>query len=309
MRTYRYPRTILASAVVPWNSDGEFNEEIFRREIEVFSSHDLNHIYIFGTAGEGYAVSDQQYRRVVSVFAEAMTGDGNHPMVGVISLSQTTILERIKYAYDRGIRDFMISLPSWGALANDELFSFFHDVCDPFPDCRFMNYNLARTKRLLTVEEFEALAEAIPNLAAVKFSSADLNVIADMALSDCPIRFFVLDLALRDANYLGECGWVIALGVSNLPKAWRYFQACVDKNLELASAYWIELFQLQRTLLKTFPSARIDGAYDKVLTKCAIPELPLRLLPPYQAATEEEYQCFIRLMRHDAQRWLPLTLE
>ena len=63
-------------------------------------------------------------------------------MVGVISLSLPTIIERIERARQMGIRHFQISLPSWGALSDSELKTFFKETCGRFPDCSFLHYNL-----------------------------------------------------------------------------------------------------------------------------------------------------------------------
>ena len=46
-------------------------------------------------------------------------------MVGVISLSLGTILDRIERCRAKGVRHFQISLPSWGALGDSELSEFF----------------------------------------------------------------------------------------------------------------------------------------------------------------------------------------
>jgi hypothetical protein len=40
------------------------------------------------------------------------------------------------------------------------------------------------------------------------------------------------------------------------------------------------------------PSAHMDGAYEKVLARAHGARLALRLLPPYQGATEEAYRRF-----------------
>jgi hypothetical protein len=36
----------------------------------------------------------------------------------------------------------------------------------------------------------------------------------------------------------------------------------------------------------------IDGAYDKLLFRMSDPEFPLRVLPPYASATEEDFSRF-----------------
>jgi hypothetical protein len=42
-------------------------------------------------------------------------------MIGIISLSLPTIIERIERAQAMGARRFQLSLPSWGALRDSEL--------------------------------------------------------------------------------------------------------------------------------------------------------------------------------------------
>jgi len=52
-----------------------------------------------------------------------------------------------------------------------------------------------------------------------------------MAASKFGPQFFVPDLALRDANTIGQCGLLIALGVDNLKRAWQYYHARVEREL------------------------------------------------------------------------------
>ena len=124
----RYPACILATAVVPWTEDWRFDERLFRREVEMLLASGLQQLYIFGTAGEGYAVTDAQFLEIARVFVDAMRAGGAEPMVGVISLSLPTIVARIEAARELGVRQFQISLPSWGALNDDELVAFFDAV-------------------------------------------------------------------------------------------------------------------------------------------------------------------------------------
>jgi len=297
-KTFRYPQTILASAVIPWCEDFSFD-----RELQHLIDHYITHIYIFGTAGEGYAVSDGQFEEIVTVFSDYMKLPGVCPIVGIINMSTTTIMERIAFAYEKGIRDFMISLPSWGGLSTLEMKAFFHYVCDQFSDCSFTNYNLPRTKRLIEVSEFIEIANEIPNLVAVKFSTFDARVIRDMGESDCGLRFFVHDLSLKDANELGECGWLISLGVSNLKRAGEYFKATIEKDHATANKYWSELLQFHKGFSMPSESSRIDGWYDKMIIKLAIPEFPLRLLPPYKGADKREFEIFQNHIQQNCPQW------
>ena len=91
----RFPSTILATAVIPWDEEYRFQENLFRRQVRLLRDGLTPYIYLFGTAGEGYAVSDQQFDAIVDAFRDEML-PGAHPMVGVINLSLQTIIERIE---------------------------------------------------------------------------------------------------------------------------------------------------------------------------------------------------------------------
>ena len=51
----RYPQAILVSCEVPWDENEDLMEGLFRREVRRTLQVGFNHLYIFGTAGEGYA--------------------------------------------------------------------------------------------------------------------------------------------------------------------------------------------------------------------------------------------------------------
>ena len=98
----RYPRTILGTACVPWRADWSLDEGLFRAGVRGLIGEGMKHLYVFGTAGEGYAVSDRQFDEITRVFHEETRAPDVHPMVGVISLSLTTMIERIERAAGLG---------------------------------------------------------------------------------------------------------------------------------------------------------------------------------------------------------------
>ena len=169
----------MGTCCVPWNDEVQFDEELFRRGVRI-ALEGTPHLYIFGTAGEGYAVTDSQFDRIVSVFVDEMRHAGAEPMVGVIHLSLGAIVERIERCRNAGVRLFQISLPSWGALNDHELFEFFDATCGRFPDCQFMHYNLPRAGRIVTGTEYGRLALTHPNLVATKNTGDSLSHIRSL---------------------------------------------------------------------------------------------------------------------------------
>jgi len=280
---------ILATAVVPWTDRLEFDEPAFCAEVRAIASGLTKHIYIFGTAGEGYAVTDAQFDRIAASFLTCAQGCGARPMLGVISLSLGTVIERIERGRAMGFREFQISLPSWGALNDRELDRFFAETCGRFSDCSFLHYNLARSRRLLGGSEYRRLAAAHPNLVAVKASLSDPAQVRDLVESVPRITFYLTEFGYVEARRIGPCGLLISLASVHPGRAREFVRgddalrtACVDDFRVMVAA-------LQQAAKGSF---HIDGGFDKMLFRVNHPEFPLRMLPPYQGPSEEQFQQF-----------------
>jgi hypothetical protein len=292
---------ILATAVIPWTPSYEFDEAAFRRQVEKISTSLTRHIYIFGTAGEGYAVSEPQFDTIAAAFWRAARDYEVRPMLGIVSLSLPTIVARIERGRGMGYREFQLSLPSWGALNDAELDAFFAATCGQFPDCRFHHYNLLRTKRLLTSVEYRRLAAAHPNLVAVKCSTDDHAVLADLLTVSPRLRFFFTEFGYALARRTTpDIGLLISLATAHHARA-HEFVGGDDATRTVAVA---ELRQMVATLREISTGRfHIDGAFDKMLYRLSDPGFPLCLLPPYVSATEED---FVRFRDSLPARWQTL---
>lgn len=300
----RYPRTIMATVCIPWDEKYAFEQDVFVKQLKILISCGITHIYVFGTAGEGYAVSESQFREIVSVFASETAGAKVCPMAGIISLSAVTVLERIQYAYSCGIRDFQISFPSWGVLSDTEVKDFFHLILDPFPDCRFMHYNNSRTGRMLTIPEYEELADEFANLAAVKYMFRDFDSLNKISRSSCPIRFFVGEEAFGAIGAKSGCGLLMTMSSMNPSLAHDFFDSVLSEDKRKVDEYIEEFSLMRENIVKKGKGSGIDGAYDKMYCRMLDPGFPLRLLPPYAGCTEERYEEYLRFVRNKHPRWL-----
>lgn len=281
---------ILATAVIPWTPGFEFDEASFRRQVETIATGLTRHIYIFGTAGEGYAVTEPQFDAIAAAFWSAALDCEVTPMLGVVSLSLPAIVARIERGRAMGFREFQLSLPSWGALNDTELDTFFAATCGQFPNCRFHHYNLLRTKRLLTSVEYRRLAAAHPNLVAVKCSTDDPAALADLLTVSPRLKFFFTEfgyaLARRTTT---DIGLLISLATAHHARAHEF----VGGDDATRTAAVAELRQMVATLREISAGRfHIDGAFDKMLYRLSDPGFPLLLLPPYATATEEDFQRF-----------------
>lgn len=296
----RHPQGILVSCQVPWDENEQFLEDMFRREIRRMAAAGFRQMYVFGTAGEGHAVDLARFRRIVDVFAEETLGTDLMPQVGAIALSTATVVERLAYAYQAGFRIFQISLPSWGALNDRETMRFFRDVCGAFPDARFLHYNVARSQRLLTPDDYQRLIQEIPNLVATKNTRTTVWETGRLIQMAGELQHFLSEATFPTGCLYGECSLLASSGPL-MPRRCREF-------FDLGRARQIEkLFEMQREYLNVFEAilkpmrstVLMDGAYDKVLTRLGGGEMPLRLLSPYECFPEEVYQeCAAAYERH-----------
>jgi dihydrodipicolinate synthase/N-acetylneuraminate lyase len=287
----RYPQAILISCEAPWDEREELLEDVFRREVRHTLELGFNHLYIFGTAGEGYAVDTRRFQQIVRLFREETRGDNVHPMVGVIGLSTANIVERIGFAYDQGFRVFQISLPSWGALNDTEMMTFFKDVCGAFPDAGFLHYNLPRTKRVLTGKDYRRIIDAVPNLVATKNTGGGLARASDLMQNAPELQHFFGEENFVHGCLYGECSLLSSFGPMTPRKTKELFEAGRRGDVET-------MFRLQKgfhdfvrgVLGPVLKEERIDGAYD--------------LLSPYQGFSEEQYQACKHTLHSQYADWI-----
>jgi len=302
----RYRPCILATCCVPWGERFDFEEDIFRRSVRQQIASGIHDLYIFGTAGEGYAVTERQFDEITRVFLDEAKGDAIQSMVGLISPSLPTIIERIERACEMGARRFQLSLPSWGVLNDTEVETFFRETCGRFRDCEFLHYNLMRTGRILTGAEYGRLAERYPNLVATKNSTADVERLTSL-MHDAPqLQHFITEGGFPIAAMMGECGFLISYTSTNFKKAAEFFQAGRaqdEARLAAISKDFPGLIAAFKDAIGT--SAHMDGAFDKLFCRIHDPAFPLRLLPPYSGVGAAAFQRYLEQLRLNHSDWLP----
>lgn len=287
----RYPATVMVSVVCPWDDAEQLDEAVFRRVIRHALDAGFRHLYVFGTAGEGYAVDSDRFRRVIEVFGDELAGTDATPMIGVIGLSTANVLERLRIAHDLGFRAFQISLPSWSALTDAEVVAYLTAVCGAFPDSRFMHYNTARVGRIVTGSLYRQIIERVSNLVATKTMTADLGVVAGVVREAPELMHFLTEQSIAYGSLHGEVALLSTFGALAPKRSWALFEAARDgRHREAAEiGAWFRRLDLE-VLVPFMADQRVDGAYDKLIAKLGtgLEDLPLRMLSPYRTISDAE---------------------
>ena len=306
MSTKRYRPCVLATCCVPWNAGFTFAEDIFRRSVRNLIVHGIRDLYIFGTAGEGYAVTESQFDEITRAFLDETGGEGVQGMIGIISPSLPTVIERIGRAREMGARRFQLSLPGWGTLRDAEMMTFFRETCGRFRDCEFLHYNLIRAGRIITGTEYGRLATEHPNLVATKNSTADDARLQSLMTEAPQLQHFITEAGFAKAARMGECGFLISFASSNLALGQQYFRVGHERDFATLDAMQQELAAIVPSLTEAAgDDAHMDGAFDKMFCRLHDAEFPLRLLPPYTAISEEGFRHYSETLRTGHPRWLP----
>jgi len=300
----RYQQAILVSCELPWDDRGELLEEVFRKEIRATLNH-FNNLYIFGTAGEGYAVVNSQFKEIVGIFREETNKDDVHPMVGVIGMSTPQIVERVGIAYDIGFRAFQIALPPWERLNDVEYMTYFMDVCSSFPNAKFIHYNLPRAKRVLLGPEYQRLEEAVPNLAGTKNTQSDIRDIVSIATHTSEMQHFWGEFGFPHGCLYDECSILSSYGTLFPTKTKEFFHYGVTGQIEKLFRMQVEYIEVRDAFFRTVEGYdRIDGAFDKMIVRASGVDMPLRLLSPYQYFDGEIFEACLASVKERFPKWL-----
>ena len=296
----RYPSTVMVSIVCPRDDAEQLDEAIFRRAIRHALAGRFRHLYVFGTAGEGYAVDADRFKRVVEVFGDELSGTDARPMVGVIGMSTANVLERLRVAHGLGFRAFQISLPSWSALTDMEVITYVETICGAFPDSIFMHYNTARVGRMVSGTLYGEITARVPNLVATKTMSGDLATVAGVVRDAPELMHFLTEQSIAYGSLFGEVALLGTFGALAPEQSWALLEAARGGRHREAAEIGSWFASLNAAIFDPLMvDRRVDGAYDKTIEKLSIglDDFPLRMLSPYRTVSDAEFEGARQILR------------
>ena len=164
---------IIAPIITPMNEDESVNFDEFRNQIDRLISNGIHGIFVFGTNGESYILSEDEKLEVIKVAVEQVAG--RVPVYAGTGLVGTkeTIRCSLK-AKELGVDALSVITPWFAAASQDELYNHFKVVAESV-DLPIILYNIpARTGNSIAPATVGKLSK-IPNIVGVKDSSGNFD--------------------------------------------------------------------------------------------------------------------------------------
>jgi len=163
---------IITPIITPMNPDESVNFDELRNQIERLLKGGVHGIFVFGTNGEGYILSEEEKIQILEVTIDQVKGRVPvYAGTGCISTADTIHLS--KKAQELGADVLSIITPSFAVASQKELYDHYVEIAKHV-DIPIVLYNIpARTGNKLLPETVAKLARDVDIIMGAKDSSGD----------------------------------------------------------------------------------------------------------------------------------------
>jgi len=285
---------IIAAPFTAFHANSSLNLSVIPDQARLLIDSGVVGAFVCGTTGEGLSLSTDE-RKIVAEAWMKIAGDSLRIIVHSGHASAADAKALTAHASQIGAHAFAVTAPFYFRPATiKDLIVYLSDVASAAPELPFYYYDIPSTTGVMfpTAEVLRRAADAIPNLAGVKFSNPDLLSLQECVQLDNN-RFrvmFGVDEYLLAAVSLGVTGAVGSTYNYAAPVYHRMMQAYKRGDLELARNEQFTSAQLVRALID-FGGIRAGKAIMKMIgIDCGPVRTPLRPM-----SIEEERALYDRI--------------
>lgn len=254
-------RGVIPPLVTPLDADGELLDTALRSLVDYTIDNGVHGVFVLGSAGEIYGLSDAQKRRVVEITVEHVAG--RVPVyAGASEITTRDCIATARMAQSvGGVSALSVLTPYFMTPNQSELTTHFTGIAAATDLPVLLYSNPGRTNVPITVETMQALAR-VENIVGIKDSSGDLELTARY-LSEAPPGFATLigkDTLIYEGLRRGASG-AIASTANIAPRlVSEIFNAFDAGDLTRAAALQERLVPLRHLVdTATFPVALKKG--------------------------------------------------
>ena len=238
----------LTVALVTPLKDGQIDEEALRKLVDFQVEAGTESVSPVGTTGESPTLTHEEHERVISIVCEQAAGRVN-VMAGTGSNSTAEAIRLTKFAKSAGADAALLVAPYYNKPTQEGFFQHYKAVSEAV-DIPIVLYNIpGRTAKNVEAETVARIAEACPNVVAVKESTGSMDQASQtLSLSDLTVlsgddSLTLPLLALGGSGVVSVVGNIVPQDVRAMIAAWN--AGDIAKAQELHH----KLFPLCRDLL------------------------------------------------------------
>ena len=230
---------VMPAITTPFRADLSVDADLLVKQIDALVRAGCTGVVALGSLGEGGSLSFDEKKAVLRLCREALRGRA--PLVAGVAALTTAEAERLaELGAETGCDGLMVLPPyvyegDW----RETRAHFEAVISETALPCMLYNNPIAYGTDVLP-EQLKQLAEALPNLAAVKESSADVRrVTAIRALCGDRLALFVgVDDAIVEGVAAGAVGWIAGLADALPEESVRLFEhARAGRHAEARALY------------------------------------------------------------------------
>jgi len=243
---------VIPAITTPFKPDLSVDAELLVKQVDALVAAGCTGIVALGSLGEGGSLSFDEKKAVLRLSKEALAGRGSL-VAGIAAITTAEAARLAELAREQGA-DALMVLPPYVYKGDwrETRAHFEAVICETPLPCMLYNNPIAYGTDVLPGELVE-LAGALPNLAAVKESSADVRrVSAIRALAGDRLAIFVgVDDLIMEGIAAGATGWIAGLTDALPAESVRLFELARAGRVDEARAIYDWFLPLLR--LDTVP--------------------------------------------------------
>lgn len=263
---------------------------------------------ILGTTGECATITPAEFETMVDCVLA--TVNGRLPVfVGATAQGTHEVVQRARFARDRGATGVLLGLPTWQPLMTDAAVEYYKTIAAAFPDLAIMVYGNPRAFRFEFLPEFwERIVAEVPTVVATKYSRFE-RVEESLKLARGKVHFMPNETGLKrffdlSPDTTTAC-WSTSASMGPEPSV-ALMRAVREGDAERQAAIAKDLAWAGQPLHVVTQDPVLFAAYNIQLEKTRIAEAgycrPGPIRPPYNVWPEE----YAEAARESGRRWRDL---
>ncbi len=158
---------VIPAMITSFNKDESINKEGIRKTINYLIYEKVNGLYITGSTGETFLMSQDEKKQVIEIIVEEV--NGRVPVIAHIGSIGTKITTELgQYAEKVGVDALSALPPFYYGFSNDEIFTYYTDISNT-TNLPITIYNISHA-HLMDLDMLKRLA-AIKNVKGVKYTA------------------------------------------------------------------------------------------------------------------------------------------